>query len=172
MKNIEELFKRYQVKVEKEQRYKNLYEDRDAYEMKKWRKELKNYNMKNKTDVKFCYEKSENHRYAVNRGIHTMEFQKEFWDEKNKIYEKCNTPILLYGGNESLLGIARKIKWEEGSEIKKIDFRYGKIKEEILGRKKNLYDLPEKIKIDGMEYELKDIEMLIAKNHLEIYQII
>lgn len=171
MKSVNDIIEKHKKDITREKNKRYINEDRETYETRKWREELKEYNKKNKTDVKFCYEKTENKRYAVNRGIHTMEFQKEFWKQEKKKCEKKNIPILLYKNGVGILGIARKIRWNKDEKEIRIEFEYEKVKENVNVEKRNLYDLEEKMVINEKEYKIKDIEILLMKNHFEIYEI-
>lgn len=171
MKSVYDILKDHRVKIEKERREKTLYDDCETYVFKKWKKELKEYNEKHNTDIIFCYEKTDNKRYAVNRGKHTMEWQKENWKEKKKEYEKKNIPALLYKGNEGLLGRIRKMKWREEEKEIEIEFEYEKVVEKIIVEKRSLKDLPEKITLNGEKCDMEEIEMELMKNHFEIFEI-
>lgn len=171
MKSVYDILKDHSVKIEKEIREKTLYDDCDTYVIKKWKKELKEYNEKYNTDVIFCYEKTDNKRYAVNRGKHTMEWQRENWKEKKKEYEKKNIPVLLYKGNEGLLGRIRKMKWREEEKEREIEFEYEKVVEKIIVERRNLKDIPEKITLNGEKCDMKEIEMELMVNNFEIYEI-
>lgn len=172
VKCITHIIEKNENSIRKERNRKHINENSDSYERRKWCEELKAYNKENKTDVKNVYETSEQKRYAVNRGIHTMEFQKEFWKEKKKKFEKKHIPILLFKNGKGILGIARKINWYENEEEKKIEFEYEKIVVNVKAKRKLLEDLLEKIEVNEKEYKTNEIIKILFDNKFEMYEIV
>lgn len=110
--------------------------------------------------------------YAVNRGIHTIEWKRENWGEFDKPKEikneMKNKIVLIYGGETGILEIASHIKQIKNDEY---EIELAKLKEKINGKKKNTLNLPDKIEIAREIYETKELRKMLIENKIEIFEI-
>lgn len=181
MKSLEsKILKRYGIEKankekEKNNRYKHLNEQRLNFERRKWKKELDEYNRKNKKNIIFCYELSENIRLPVNRGKYTIDYWRK--EEEKKIYRQ------LYGQRKEIKIENVMLVYENIVIMKKATVEKNKkcqiVKLYLLKENRKLYceqikyeDLPEKVRINGEEYKKKDLEIEMIKYRVKVYEVI
>lgn len=147
---------------------KHLYETRESYERRKWKKRNDEYNRENKKNTIFCYETSENKRYAINRGIHTIEYNRQYLREKKFVTDTTekNKIVLIFGKkNDEYKGILKIATRVKKLEDRKYEIKLREITDTFIAEKKSTLEIPEIIEIEGMKYDASEIrKILIAKN--------
>ena len=149
MQNIMQSIEKACEKYERYKQKKHLNEKREDYERRKWKKRNDEYNRKNKKNTIFCYETSENKRYSINRGIHTIEYARQFMQDGKVEPEKVekNKIILIYGKyNGKYQGILKL-----ATKVKKLE-------------------MPEKMEIEGTEYKASDMKKILIEKNAMIFE--
>lgn len=155
------------VEIHRKKVLKHINETHENYEERKMREYCKTHNIKNTQG------KRKVNYYAVNRGIHTIEWKRENWGEfdkprENKI-EMKNQIVLIYDNEMGIVEIARNIKQIEKD---KYSIELQKLKNEIIiGRRKNELSLPEKIMIDRETYKARELWKMLVENKVKVFEL-
>ena len=158
------------------ERYKqkqHLNEKRESYERRKWKKRNDEYNRENKKNTIFCYETSENKRYSINRGIHTIEYNRQFLREIEIVPDATekNKIVLIFGKKDGeykgILKIATKVKKLENREYA---IKIREIKDEFIATEKTTLEMPEKMEIEGTEYKASDMKKILIEKNAMIFE--
>lgn len=169
MQSIEKACEKYERYKQK----KHLNEKREDYERRKWKKRNDEYNRENKKNTIFCYETSENKRYSINRGIHTIEYARQFMQDGKVEPEKVekNKIILIYGKYngkyQGILKLATKVKKLENREYA---IKIREIKDEFVATEKTTLEMPEKMEIEGIEYKASDMKKILIEKNAMIFE--
>lgn len=153
--------------IHKNEMRKHLYETHENREERKMREYCKANAIKNTQG------KRKVNYYAVNRGIHTIEWKRENWGEfdspkENKI-EMKNQIVLIYENEMGIVELARNIKQIEKD---KYSIELQKLKNEIIiGKRKNELNLPDKIMIDKEIYTAKELWKMLIENKVKVFEI-
>ena len=166
VKKASEVYERYKQK-------QHLNEKRDSYERRKWKKRNDEYNRENKKNTIFCYETSENKRYSINRGIHTIEYNRQFLREIEIVPDTTekNKIVLIFGKKDGeykgILKIATRIEKLENREY---EIKLEKITDPFVATIKTTLEIPEIIEIEGEKYKASDIKRIIIEKDVKIFE--
>lgn len=172
-KELQEKIRKASEKYERIRNKKHLHEKHEAYERRKWKKNLEEYNRANRKNVEFCYETSENKRYSVHRGVHTIEYIREYMQEPKKIQDiiEKNKIILVFGKDKEkckgILKLATRVKKLENREY---SIKIREIPEEFVAKKKSTLEIPEVIEIEGNEYFANDIRKILIEKNAMVFE--
>lgn len=144
---------------------KHLYETHENYENRKMREYCKTHKITN------THGNRKVNYYAVNRGIHTIEWQRENWKEpaKENRIEMKNKIVLIYENEMGIVELARTIKQLNENEY---EIELQKLRNKIIiGKRKNELNLPDKIMIDKEIYTAKELWKMLIENKVEVFEL-
>lgn len=152
------------VAIKRNEIKKHLWETSENRDERKMREYCKANAIKN------THGKRKVNYYAVNRGIHTIEWNREhIRDGKSEPRnEMKNKIVLIYGGEKGIVELARTVKQINDTEY---EIKLQKINETIIGQRKNELHLPDKITIDREIYKTLELRKMLIENKVEVFEI-